>query len=293
MQEITLDNGSGANKLALKTIDIFQNYFKNAATKDKKDFLRNLSKLARLIQEAQPSMTAIKNISQMILKKTGTELANLELQTHRDCMLDFLAYLKTELVTARNRIAKNALKVIPDNATIITLSDSSTVQEIAKQAHRRNRIAKVIIPESRPLSEGIRTAEELLKIGVPVMVIIDAAMGFFCREADLAIVGADTIQNDGSVVHKVGTYLLALACNEYQIPFYVAGDSLKISKTTDYDNPIRIEEKSSSEIIKETELLKAEVKNIYFDITPARLIRGIITEKGILSPSEISKISFL
>ncbi|RLF01359.1 MAG: translation initiation factor IF-2B subunit alpha, partial [Thermoprotei archaeon] len=107
-------------------------------------------------------------------------------------------------------------------------------------------------------------------------VITDAQLGLFARKATLALVGADNVTRDGAAVNKAGTYLLALACHDNGVPFYVAAESFKLHP-----------ELSSGEVeIVERPYARQgyRVRNMLFDVTPWRYVRGIITEFGILVP---------
>ncbi|NLE04981.1 MAG: hypothetical protein GX638_09285 [Crenarchaeota archaeon] len=147
------------------------------------------------------------------------------------------------------------------------------------------KLSKVIVAESRPLLEGLNFANRLLDFGIPVTIVVDAGLGFFSKNATFALVGADTVQSDGSLVHKIGTYPLALACYDLGKSFYVVCDTLKFSKTATINQPVKIEQKSPTEIVNKNKLCNAEIKNIYFDNTPAKLVTEIITEEKKFKPN--------
>lgn len=283
VEEVAKDKQSGAVTLASKSIDIYIQYLENVETLDKTDFLNALLKLSTLLQNAQPSMTSISNVVDFVLNHI-IQSEDASLSDVKQLLLSSLQTLKNSLITAKTKIAQNALSCIPDNSVIITLSESSTVEEVIKCAHAAGKVSRVIIAESRPLLEGLNLADRLLKFGVPVTIIVDAAIGFFCKDADIAVVGADTVQRDASVVHKIGTYPLALACYDHNKPFYIVCDSLKFSKIASYENPVKICVNTPTEILDKNNLNGADIQNIYFDITPAKYITRIITEKGIFPP---------
>jgi translation initiation factor 2B subunit (eIF-2B alpha/beta/delta family) len=175
------------------------------------------------------------------------------------------------------KISENAKKLV-ENRRVITHSCSSTVIEILKAKG-----VNVIVSESRPLYEGRRVARELSEFGIPVTLITDASVGYFASKADIALVGADTILADGSLVNKMGTYLLALSSRKSNVPFYVACELDKLSSYSPRE--IELEEKEASEVLSE-KLPNVTIRNIYFDITPAELVTKIITEKGMMEPYE-------
>jgi len=171
-----------------------------------------------------------------------------------------------------------ASEVVGRGITIITCSLSSTIMELFSLLRDRN--ISAIVCESRPLCEGYVLAGKLADIGLSVTVITDAQAGIFMEKADLALVGADSVLSDGSVVNKAGTSLMAMAALDKGRPFYVCCESFKESASEAAS--MELEEKDPSEL-GAPEMPGVGIRNIYFDITPARLIDGWISEKGIRS----------
>lgn len=162
----------------------------------------------------------------------------------------------------------------------------------------------VWVDETRPRNQGSSlTAWELLNAGVPNTIIVDNCGGHLMQQnmVDIVIVGADRVTRNGDVANKIGTYLKALAAFDNNIPFYVACPTSTIDLSTNSGSEIEIEERSENEVkyisgVDDTGVSRAvlivpkesRAANYGFDVTPARLITGIITERGIVKPSEIS-----
>jgi methylthioribose-1-phosphate isomerase len=160
--------------------------------------------------------------------------------------------------------------------------------------HEAGRSPHVLVPETRPLLQGSRlTAWELTYAGVPCTLIADGMVASRLRQGDVAcvIVGADRIAANGDVANKIGTYGLALAARAHGIPFYVAAPSSTIDRATPDGSRIPIEERDDGEVTgwRGTRTAPEGIKvwNPAFDMTPADLVTGIITDKGIFKPSEI------
>jgi eIF-2B alpha/beta/delta-like uncharacterized protein len=240
------------------------------------DFLHKLVSVGKQLAEVRQSMSPIRNrVARVIYELLHESRRDL------DSLKSFTIHKVNEIVErskeASLKISENAKKLV-ENRRVITHSCSSTVIEILKAKG-----VNVIVSESRPLYEGRRVARELSEFGIPVTLITDASVGYFASKADIALVGADTILADGSLVNKMGTYLLALSSRKSNVPFYVACELDKLSSYSPRE--IELEEKEASEVLSE-KLPNVTIRNIYFDITPAELVTKIITEKGMMEPYE-------
>lgn len=176
------------------------------------------------------------------------------------------------------------------------------------QAHKLGIEVHVWVDETRPRNQGASlTAWELSQAGIPHTVIVDNAGGHLMQHGfvDMVIVGTDRTTRTGDVANKIGTYLKALAAKDNQIPFYVALPSTTLDWTIrDGLTEIPIEERSQNEVkyimgkaqdgSMQTVLLTPEnspASNYGFDVTPARLITGLITERGICEANEQGLLS--
>jgi methylthioribose-1-phosphate isomerase len=155
---------------------------------------------------------------------------------------------------------------------------------------------QVLADETRPVLQGARlTAWELMQDGIPVTVITDNMAGALMRQGKVhvCVVGADRITANGDVANKIGTYSVAVLAHAHGIPFYVAAPSSSIDLSMQSGDEIPIEQRDPREVTHvrgETVIAPdgVSVANAAFDVTPACLITGIITEKGIFHPSELA-----
>lgn len=146
------------------------------------------------------------------------------------------------------------------------------------------------VSETRPRNQGLLTAWELASHGVPFTLVVDNAAGLLMQSGrvDACIVGADRITRNGDVCNKVGTVLKALAANDSNVPFLVAAPSSTIDWELSEPDLIPIEERSAAEICEDGSV---PVCNPGFDITPARLVSAIITERGTAAATEEGLVS--
>jgi methylthioribose-1-phosphate isomerase len=166
-----------------------------------------------------------------------------------------------------------------------------TALGVIRTLHHRNKIKIVYVNETRPWHQGSRlTAYELKREGIPYRLLVDSAAAFVMQRegVDAVIVGADRIAANGDTANKIGTYHVAVAAAFHGVDFYVAASLDTIDVSISSGGSIEIEERSGDEVRKSGDRLlapsDADVWNPSFDITPANLIGGFITEGGVILP---------
>ena len=171
------------------------------------------------------------------------------------------------------------------NAGWLATVDWGTALAPVYRGHDAGLPVHVWVSETRPRNQGFLTAWELAQHGVPHTVIVDSAAGLLLRQGrvDVVLVGADRVTRMGDVANKVGTYLKALAAREAGVPFYVAAPSPSIDWTLANSDLIPIEERDPREVHADPQI---PVHNPAFDLTPARLVTGLLTERGVCAASE-------
>jgi len=189
------------------------------------------------------------------------------------------------------------------NAGWLAFVDYGTALSPIYMAHHSGKNIFVYADETRPRNQGARlTAWELNNEQVPHLIIPDNAGAFLMSQGkvDLVITGADRIAANGDVANKIGTLEKAIVANEYSVPFYIAAPTSTIDRDCPAGNDIIIEERSEEEVLYQEGLADdgtiqrirvcspgSLALNPAFDVTPARLITGIITEKGIVKTEDL------
>jgi methylthioribose-1-phosphate isomerase len=174
------------------------------------------------------------------------------------------------------------------NAGALATAGYGTALGVIRGAIEAGRKVRVLADETRPFLQGARlTAWELMKDGIDTTVITDNMAGAIMRagDIDLVVVGADRIAANGDTANKIGTYSVAVLAKEHGIPFYVAAPSSTIDLATKDGDGIPIEERAAREVthVGNNQLAPdgAQVRNPSFDVTPAKYITAIITERGV------------
>jgi|TARA_Y100000310_G_scaffold318480_1_gene372625 translation initiation factor eIF-2B subunit alpha/methylthioribose-1-phosphate isomerase len=267
---------------------------------DKKD----IEKSAETIQKTRPTaqnlftginyvLNSIKNVSDLSeIKKIVVEKANK--------FADYDAEACKKIGEYGNSLIKDNFKIETHcNAGWLAFVDWGSALSPIYYAHRAGKNIFVFADETRPRNQGsMLTAWELAQENIPHAIIADNATGYFMKkgEIDMVIVGADRIAANGDVANKIGTYEKAVLAKENNIPFYVAAPTTTFDLETEDGNEIPIEERNPDEVLFISGIRIAPegstAKNPAFDVTPAKYIAGIITEKGIVKADkeEIKKL---
>jgi methylthioribose-1-phosphate isomerase len=208
---------------------------------------------------------------------------------------------------AGNRaIGKLGAKLIPDRARVMThcnagalaTSGYGTALGVIRSSKDKN--ISVIACETRPYLQGARlTAWEMVQEGIPCTLITDSMAGHLLSlgEVDVIVVGADRIAANGDVANKIGTYSLAVLARRHNIPFYVAAPLSTFDAAIPDGSHITIEERPAAEVTgyrgERWAPEGVKVRNPAFDVTPAELITGIISEKGVVLAPDTAKVKAL
>ncbi len=214
-----------------------------------------------------------------------------------DNMLNEAIAIHVEDIENNRMLSLYGAELIDDGDTIMTHCNAGalatggygTALGVIRAAHESGKKIKVIATETRPYMQGSRlTVWELMQEGIPVELVPENHAGLLCsnKAVSKVIVGADRIARNGDTANKVGTFMIALAANEYKVPFFVAAPVSTFDNNIENGTCIAIEERSAREVkyLGDRLLTVKDAKARYFgfDITPARYITNFITEKGII-----------
>jgi methylthioribose-1-phosphate isomerase len=229
-------------------------------------------------------------------------------QEFKDFVLSQAHTIAREDVETCKQIGLNALELVPEKAKVIHHCNTGGLATVAygtalgiiRTAHEHGRAISVLVDETRPRLQGARlTCWELQQLGIPHKLIVDGASGFYMKQGDVdfCVVGCDRIAANGDTANKIGTYNLALVAHAHNIPFYVAGPTTTIDLSTASGDDIDIEERVDTEVVcvgdERIAPEETEVGNPAFDVTSAKYITAIITEKGIVRPPYVENLRAL
>ena len=259
---------------------------------------RELEAAAEVLHDSRPTAINLfwalnrisKRISDPVLKTASSV---------RDAVLDEAHAIYAIEKNSNFQIGVNALPLVPEGAKImhhcntgpLATGEYGTALRVITAAHEAGKGVHAYVDETRPRLQGARlTAWELQQLGVPHTVIVDGAAAHIMRTVgiDLVVVGCDRVAANGDTANKIGTYGLALAARAHGVPFYVAGPTSTIDMDVCNGDDIPIESRPSKEVTHALDCRVTpegtEVANPAFDVTPAKYITAIITEKGVAYP---------
>ena len=214
----------------------------------------------------------------------------------------------SEDITINRKMGSFGAELLPDgarvwthcNAGALATAGHGTALGVIRSAVEAGKKISVIADETRPFLQGARlTAWEMVQEEIPITLISDNMSGHLMShgEVDVIIVGTDRVAGNGDVANKIGTYMVAVLSKRHNIPFYVACPLSTIDLSISSGDEIPIEERSANEVTGFRDYQWASkgvsVRNPAFDVTPADLVTGLITEKGVIFSPTTEKINHL
>jgi methylthioribose-1-phosphate isomerase len=284
---------AAAMGMALATIE-----YKELA---EENFLKKMEEAADIIRNTRPTASnlfwAVNRILK-IIKSFPDNPSNIS-----DLVIEEAKLMAQEDIVVNKNIGKNGAALLQDGDVVLTHCNAGSLATVqygtalapVRAAIEMGKNISVIADETRPRLQGARlTAYELQYDNIPVKVISDTSSGLLMRlgKVDKVIVGTDRVTSD-AVFNKIGTYLVALAAFDNNIPFYVAAPTSTLSLHETIED-VTIEQRDSREvgnILGKVQIVPngVECLNYAFDFTPFRLVSGVITEDGVFTPEELLK----
>jgi len=247
---------------------------------------------AKLLRATRPTAHDLFHAIDLMLNSTGDPVESAERYADgivRECR---------GIGTQGARLIRNGSNVLTHcNAGALATVDYGTALAPMRVAKRQGKKFFVFVDETRPRLQGANlTSWELTQEGIDHAIIADNAAGHYLKsDVDLVIVGADRIATNGDAANKIGTYEKAVVAKENGVPFYVAAPMSTFDPRIAGEKDIPIEHRSDSEVLRigreRVGPAGGKALNPAFDVTPARYITGFITEKGIIRPSKVCRLS--
>lgn len=247
---------------------------------------------------------AIERMQRLYASLRGQPIAEIRRRMIQEAIL-----VREEDIAINRAIGRHGAPLVPDHKTVLTHCNAGalatagygTALGVIRAAIESGKQVDVFADETRPFLQGARlTVWELQQDAIPTTLITDNMAGYFMKSGRIGcvVVGADRIAANGDVANKIGTYSVAVLANENHVPFFVAAPISTLDLTLPSGDRIPIEQRSASEVTHvfghQVAPTGTTVENPAFDVTPARYITAIITERGVArAPYEQSLRGFV
>lgn len=268
------------------------------------DLIADLLAASTLLKTARPTAVNLAWAVDRVMIKTldrSNRVTEAEPDILRRFVLEEAQRIADEDVEINKRMAEHGAALIDDGDTIIhhcntgalATVDWGTALGVIRTAHEQGKKIHVLVDETRPRLQGARlTAWELDQYGIPYEIISDNMSGYFLKagKAQKVLFGADRVAANGDVANKIGTYMLSLAAHDNGVPAYAVVPTSTVDLSLAHGDLIPIEERDPDEVLgiqfqgERVAPVEAEARNIAFDVTPNRLLTGIVTENGVVYP---------
>lgn len=285
IHRIVTDVIGGAADTARETADALSALIHDSQAATRRAFEQEFSEACFAVLGTLAGLAPPINLLHEVMGVVEQAPPDADLGALKQRLLDVTENFRGRLASALEKIALIGANLIRDGDACLTYSMSSTVWKIYRTAAAQGKRIRVVDSESRPANEGLWTVREMVKAGIPVTIGIDAALGVLMEGCSTFIVGADSITGTGDALVKIGTYPTALMAHEKGIPLYVAADTTKFDPVSLIGIPYPVREMPASDIWEGEMPELVTVRNPVFEIVPAKLIRGLITEVGLVHPA--------
>jgi methylthioribose-1-phosphate isomerase len=265
------------------------------------DLLADLKASAAVLKASRPTAVNLAWAVDRLMRVAEKMKDERNADTVRAAILTEAQNLADEDVAINKRMAEHGAALINDGDTIIhhcntgalATVDWGTALGVIRTAHEQGKKIHVLVDETRPRLQGARlTAWELEQYGIPYEIISDNMSGYFLKagKAQKVFFGADRVAANGDVANKIGTYMLSLAAKDNNVPAYAVVPTSTVDLSLAHGGLIPIEERNTDEVLgiqfqgEPIAPKNAKARNPAFDVTPNRLLSGIVTENGVVYP---------
>jgi methylthioribose-1-phosphate isomerase len=268
---------------------------KNSKAENGADLKKDFDQICETIRQTRPTAVnlfwAIRRMTEKFETLRVRPIAQI-----KQALIEEAQRMHAEDIAANQAMGRHGATLMPSNGGVLTHCNAGalatagygTALGVIRAAVEAGKKIHVYADETRPFLQGSRlTAWELMKDGIPTTVISDNMAGVMMQQGKIGaiVVGADRIAANGDVANKIGTYTVAVLAKEHGIPFYVAAPISTVDLATPDGSKIPIEQRNAREVThiagKQMVPDGVQVENPAFDVTPAKYVAAIITERGI------------
>lgn len=248
--------------------------------------MATLEHAAATLAAARPTAVSLPNAIEFVMRRVRRAPEDARERTLRQAAHEFEERAENALGT----LAKHGAALVPDDGgTVLTICHSQGALRPMIEAARQGKQFRVIAFETRPWRQGHLTVKQLHEAGLKdVSLAVDSAAWNLLQEASLVLCGADTVARNGDVINKIGTGGLAVLARERGVPMYSCFETFKLAPQWATGDSVPIEERETTEVVKSGDVPDGvNIRNPVFDVTPHALLKGYVTELGVLKATDL------
>lgn len=268
VEEFARERIHGASFLGHRAIELLQATAKASQANDPDQLFSHLLIVSLRLRKAQPAMANVWNLIGHLLHLIESKRNTVPVEEFKRLVAEHSQKILEQAEDAAEDASRNTAHILPEDGIVLTHSYSSTVYRALELGFKSGKAFQVYATESYPGMEGERLAEDLIALGVQVKLIADSAVNSIIPHLNLVLVGADSVLQDGSLIHKIRTRNIAIAAKRQGIPVWSVCETTKFS-VADFlgDHP--------------------EISKDIFDVTPAEYVSYYVTEEGRVEPGSV------
>ena len=270
VKQLAEDRIHGATFIGQEALRFLSETSQASDAKDADTLFSHVLLVGLRLRHVQPAMANVWNLTGKLLQTVDQRrAAGASPEELRSLTQKSSVQILEDEAEASEDVARNTANLLPQDGVVLAHSYSSAVLRSLELGFKSGKEFRVYATESYPGMEGKLVAKELIALGVPVTLIADSAVGSIIHEVDLTLMGADSVLNDGTLVHKVGTHDISTVAKRQGTPVYSSSETAKFS-VQDF-----LGERPETTPI--------------FDLTPPELVSSYVTEAGLVAPTEVTE----
>lgn len=271
IKQIKFDHLNGSSQIARDALNLLKLFVNTSKSTTCSKFKEDFKEIGMCLLNARPNMAPVQNLVAQIVYEVNSR-KEIDLGSLKNFTTSLLSMLIKQSEISIQETAKQATVIIPDSGCLATCSYSSTVCESLRKAKKQGKHFEVVVAESKvgTTSYGILLAHSLEKLNIAVKVFRDTQILKYVQDVKCVLVGVDSLLYDGSIINGFPTGELAFAAKKSNVPFYCVCETTKANIL--------------SYLGKKIKLVKG------FDIVSSNLVKGIITENGVLNSDKLADV---
>jgi len=284
ISDILSDNTSGSFTITSKSISTYIEYLEKEKNSkiDLETVFENIQNAAKELVKSQPNMALIRRTNYSFVSYFKRFLkAEKSRQEIMEMMISKLQETEKELNGNLKTISESGSRLITSFNKVLTISNSTIVRHIFEHADKLKRKFEIYCLKSDPPLEGVKLAELMNKRNIKTTIVADSQAGVALSEMNIVLLGADRLYEDG-FVNKAGTLAVCLLAKHYNVPVYLAVETIKILKES--ERSIKPVERDPAEVYNGNKNI--DVLNSYYEKIPLNLVNKVICEEGVFETSD-------